>query len=227
MWTNEPLTIEKREHGLWHTGFIAPDGALLTRSTVLPAEAQGSLEPAGWSGSTALTADILDRTAGSLPDAAEAARHRAAATATREWLAQFPAPEDAGRTSGRLIGIEPNGRIVSPQGAGGAASSLTTSGRIRKFRSSLRARAGSPTIFEAWRATTRPSEFVAVQLLQRRACEPGWDTFQRLRHEDQWYETLVQWWEAAEARGAIRLHPGGIWALDHEYTGPANPIAIP
>ena len=227
MWTNEPLTIEKRGDGIWHTGFIQPDGALLTRTTVLPREAGGSLAPAGWTGATALAADMLDRAAGSLPDAEDAARHRAAAASTREWLSQFPAPEDAGRSSGRLIGIEPNGRIVSPQGADGRTTRLTTAGRIRNFRSGLRPRGGVPTVFEAWRATPRPSQFVAAQLLARQPCEAGWDSARRLGHEDQWYETLVQWWEAAEARGAIRLHPGGIWALDHEYTGPANPITVP
>ena len=227
MWTNEPLTIEKREDGLWHVAFIQPDGALLARTTVLPKEAGGVLEPAGWSGESTLAAEVLRECSGSLPDSAAADRQRAAAEATLEWITQFPAGEDRGRDGTQRVGIEPNGRIVARKQTAATGSRLTTSGRVRNFRTGLRPRGGLPTVFEAWRATTRPGEFVAVQLLQRPACEAGWDSWQRIRHEDQWYETLLQWWTAAEERGAVHLHPGGIWALGHEFAGPANPITIP
>ena len=236
MWSKEPLTIEQRKSGLWHVARIMVEGTLLTRTTVLPQNEKGteSTRLNGAVGQSRMMIELLQTAA---RDDTLSAKSRAEcagkAAATKDWLDQFPDQENPKQELEHAIAIEESGRIVTPyfRKHSERSPSLATAGRITNFRTKKNRRRKVPAVFEGWRATAGPSDFVAVRLLQRGIADSASKTTDdwedRMRHEDAWYEVLVEWWRAAHEKEMLKLHPGGIWALPAHFVGPANPLTIP
>ena len=231
MLSNRPLTIEKREGGLWHAARITHNGVLLTRTTVLPREDEqpGDRGLAGAVGQSRMIGSLLARLSASTEvDGARRREYERAATATAKWLEQFPDQENPEMDLQNAITIEGKGRIVTPYPSreNPEVPALATAGRIVNFRSSSHESRTAPAVLEGWRRTGRPGNFVAVRLFERMGARPKGNWHERIEDEDAWYDVLVEWWRASHEKEMLHLHPGGIWALPTHFAGPAKPVRI-
>ena len=116
--TTKPITIEKQQPGLWHVAHIDSEGRLITRTTVMPNDANEPTELNGAVGDTDQIAWELGRAVRRLsernPESESVHRYRTMLRNIREWHDQFPNQERAVVDEQLPIVIYGDGVIRSP-----------------------------------------------------------------------------------------------------------------